>query len=74
MIRLAGLRTSGGAGSLALTLLQTKFPANREFNREFPKISASQSALFLSNLHISEGKRLFGRKSEQGIFNDVSGN
>jgi hypothetical protein len=37
----------------------TKFPANREFNREFLKILPSKTALSFSNLHILQEKHIF---------------
>ena len=36
-----------------------KFPANREFNREFLKIVPSKTALSFSNLHILQEKHIF---------------
>src|ERR1017187_5989229 len=51
----------------------TKFPANREFNREISKNRASKTALLLSNPHISPGETLLRRKTEQGIFRSRTG-
>src|SRR6266478_8733701 len=51
-----------------------KFPANREFNREFCKFRAPKTALLISKPHISEEEQAFKHKPEQGIFRDVSGN
>jgi hypothetical protein len=46
-------RQSGANLSLA------KFPANREFNREFLKILPSKTALSFSNLHILQEEHIF---------------
>src|ERR1035438_5323397 len=57
-----------------------KFPANREFNREFLKDQASKTALLLSNPHISQEKHFSDEKlsrefsgAEQGFIRDLQG-
>jgi len=61
-------RQSGANLSLA------KFPANREINREFLKISASKATLFLSKPHISEEKSFSDENSTREFSGDGSGN
>jgi hypothetical protein len=67
-----GLR--GGRCSQLRTSLHTKFPANREFNREFRKFRAS-AAISASNQRVnSKACRQIPYAMEQGIFAAITGN
>src|SRR5262249_9986827 len=55
-------------------LIRTKFPANREFNREFCKFGAS-AAISASNQRAnSKACRQIPYATEQGIFAAITGN
>src|ERR1039457_5118850 len=77
----SALQTVWRSRQSGANLSLTKFPANREFNREFLKIMPSKTALSFSNLHILQEKNIFCSNPSreflgtyQGINRDVSGN
>jgi hypothetical protein len=76
----SALQTVWRSGQSGANLSLPKFPANREFNREFLKNRAFKTALFLSNPHIQRRNHFSGEKpsrefsgAEQGIIRDLQG-
>ena len=71
-------QVDGGVGSLPTTKLWTKFPANREINREFSDLCLRDSAPNLRYPAESNAVAVMCANNsfatEQGIFNAVSGN
>jgi hypothetical protein len=55
----ASVQTAWRSRQSGANLSLPKFPANREFNREFLKIVPSKTALSFSNLHILQEKHIF---------------